>query len=103
MNVISKASDRLQINLSCVRRFSRCYSDMGVGANVSSCFRFLTLTCYSIMSLLSFFRWSMENTANGKEACQDDWVQVCLLSYLLKKLLIFSLLVDFRLRNRALR
>ena len=31
-----------------------------------------------------------KNTANGKEACQDDRVQVCLLSYLSKELLIFS-------------
>ena len=44
-----------------------------------------------------------KNTANGKEVCQDDRVQVCLLSYLLKELLIFSLPVDFRLRNCVLR
>ena len=31
-----------------------------------------------------------KNAANGKGACQDDRVQVCLLSYLLKELLIFS-------------
>ena len=36
-------------------------------------------------SLLSFVRWSLKNTANGKETCQDDRVQVCLLSYLLKE------------------
>ena len=30
-------------------------------------------------SLLSFFRWSLKNTANDKKACQDDRVQVCLL------------------------
>ena len=35
-----------------------------------------------------FFCWSLKNTANGKEACQDDRVQVCLLSYLSKELLI---------------
>ena len=47
-----------------------------------------------------------KNTAEGKQACQDDRVQVCLLSYLLKELLIFSqakhlesLPVDFRLLN----
>ena len=61
-------------------------------------------------SLLSFFRWSLKNTANGKEACQDDRVQVCLLSYLLKELFIFSqakrlesLPVDFGLLNCVLR
>ena len=31
-----------------------------------------------------------KNTANGKEACQDDRVQVCLLSYFSKALLIFA-------------
>ena len=30
-----------------------------------------------------------KNTANGKEACQDDQVQVCLLSYLSKESLVF--------------
>ena len=51
-----------------------------------------------------------KNTANGKEACQDDRVQVCLLSYLSNELLIFpqakhleSLPVDFRLLNFVLR
>ena len=38
---------------------------------------------------LSFVRlW--KNTSNDKERRQDDRVQVCLLSYLLKELLIFS-------------
>ena len=61
-------------------------------------------------SLLSFFRWSLKSTANGKEACQDNRVQVCLLSYLSKELLIFSeakhlesLPVAFRLLNCVLR
>ena len=41
-------------------------------------------------SLPSFFRWSFKKiTANGKEACQDDQVQVCLLSYLSKESLVF--------------
>ena len=30
-----------------------------------------------------------KNTANGKEACQDDQVQVCLLSYLSEESLVF--------------
>ena len=51
-----------------------------------------------------------KNTANNKEARQDDRLHACLLSYLSKKLLIFpkakhleSLPVDFRLLNCALR
>ena len=77
------------------------------------------------MTLESFENWTLclartrvylsfvglsKNTANGKEACQDDRVQVCLLPYLLKELLIFSqakhiesLPVDFRLLNCVLR
>ena len=57
-------------------------------------------------SPLSSFVGLGKNTANDREACQDDRVKVCLLSYLLKELLIFSsakhlesLPVDFRLLN----
>ena len=38
---------------------------------------------------LSFVGLLKKITANGKEACQDDQVQVCLLSYLSKESLVF--------------
>lgn len=58
---------------------------------------------------LSFVGLLKKITANGKEACQDDQVQVCLLSYLSKESLVFlgqnvsNLPVDFRCLNCVLR
>ena len=65
--------------------------------------------CLARSHLYLSFVGLWKNTANDKEAHQDDQVQACLLSYLSKELLIFShakhlesLPVDFRLLNCVL-
>ena len=58
---------------------SKLKSTVSFGPGQCTAAVFWKLNTVSGLNLfLSFFHWSLKNTANGKEACWGDQVQVCL-------------------------